>query len=220
MMTKEDTMSKEVENKEPSNAAKSVIKDMIARNEKAIEELANKKRQLLNPEERSSVPGSYLFNPPPSAIPAVDFEIGVYNPEKEDTVIKEKEEKEPATRSCMIETPDIKTPPDVRSAFAAYEAYIEDLKKKLIESLEKKEAGDTGDMVIPASCVDELKQIIARFNKELNEWYLKTGCTATFGWSYNTNKTLELLGVDYLVYRHTAPTEETISQLLKKHAPK
>lgn len=216
-------MTKENEAKE-AHTAKSVIKDMIARNEKAIEELATKKKILLNPHDRFSAPDSYLFNPPPSISPAADFELGLYDPKKkEDTVEKEVET---APKVDSIEFPPIKHPTNidlpasnVRDTFIAYESYIEELKKRLMDSLDNKTEEATGDLTIPAKCVEDLQAIIGRFNNELNDWYKNTGCTATFGWSYNTYKTLELLGIDFFVYRKPPPSETTLSQVLKKHAP-
>jgi len=200
-------VTKENETKE---ATKSVIKDMIARNEKTIEELSAKKRFLLNPHERTSTPDSYLFNPPPTISPAMDFELGVYDPKEKEEIV----EKEAQPKVDSIEFP-INVPPSAKDTFEAYESYIEELKRRLMESLETKKDADQN---VPSTCTEELQAIIGRFNNELNDWYKRTGCTATFGWNYGGNKNLELLGIDLYIYRKPPPSETTLSQVLKNHA--
>jgi hypothetical protein len=62
------------------------------------------------------------------------------------------------------------------------------------------------------------------FNKSLQLWYEKTECVANFGWKYegkSGDKFLDLLGIDYIVYRKPAPSEESLkSALSKSNSPK
>lgn len=64
-----------------------------------------------------------------------------------------------------------------------------------------------------------LREIVSTFNNSLEEWYKKTGCVVNFSWGYKGFKKLEIAGIDFIVYRKEAPSEETIKAVLSRGEP-
>jgi len=72
---------------------------------------------------------------------------------------------------------------------------------------------------IPGGMLDHyqnLKSIVEEFNEKLDKWYADSGCVVNFSWAYSGGKKLEIVGIDYIVYRKPAPAAETIKSALAK----
>jgi hypothetical protein len=71
---------------------------------------------------------------------------------------------------------------------------------------------------IESKLYTRLQEIVSKFNEDLAEWFTTTGCVANFGWKYQEHKSLEITGIDYIVYRKPAPSGERIKDILAKHS--
>lgn len=70
-----------------------------------------------------------------------------------------------------------------------------------------------------STAYEELSAIVDTFNKSLSKWYEDTGCVAGFSWRYRGRKSLEVDGIDYIVYRKDAPSDESLKSILEKYKP-
>jgi hypothetical protein len=61
---------------------------------------------------------------------------------------------------------------------------------------------------------EKLKTLVDEFNAKLKEWRDTTGCVANFGWNYSDGKSLEVTGIDYIVYRKEPPSAKTLKDAL------
>jgi hypothetical protein len=93
---------------------------------------------------------------------------------------------------------------------ATFEEKLKELETKI--DLPGKTENPTS--VSPEQAAEALKVIVSEFNEKLSTWYKDTGCVINFGWSYNPQKFLEILGIDYIVYRKEPPSEKTLKQAL------
>lgn len=66
----------------------------------------------------------------------------------------------------------------------------------------------------PSEATIKLKEIVDSFNAQLGDWYKNTECVVNFGWNYSQFKKLEVLGIDYIVYRKPAPNEATMREIM------
>lgn len=67
-----------------------------------------------------------------------------------------------------------------------------------------------------ADAYSALKEIVGEFNEKLDAWYEAYGCVVNFGWGYANGKKLEIAGIDFIVYRKPAPSEESIKSVLAR----
>lgn len=64
---------------------------------------------------------------------------------------------------------------------------------------------------------EDLLKLVEDFNISLEKWYRDTGCVVNFSWKYKGKKFLEVDGIDYIVYRKEAPTEERMKALMDRY---
>lgn len=64
-----------------------------------------------------------------------------------------------------------------------------------------------------------LKKIVDRFNEDLSKWYEESGCVANFNWKYGKGKVIDIVSIDYIVYRKEAPSPQSVKDILDKYAP-
>lgn len=93
-----------------------------------------------------------------------------------------------------------------------------DLSPPPVEPTEKEPQQPEGEPVfkLDTKPYEALKKIVDTFNRELELWHDLTGCVVNFGWNYSNGKQLEITGIDYIIYRKTAPSEESIKSALAK----
>lgn len=68
----------------------------------------------------------------------------------------------------------------------------------------------------------ELLDLTAEFNRELDRWHSRYGCTVNFVWGYNREglKQLAVAEIDRPIYRKDAPSGQTLSDAMAEYADK
>jgi len=175
-------------------------------------------RDILNPDD-------YIYNIPPQPLLAPkDFleEVGEDLKKEDDMVVPALKDGGAGHHSrvpVMAHDEDTTghythTPPakdsNLQTLFDTYESTIEDLKSRLLAKEEDKAPCNPQDAAHAS-----LIAIVDTFNNQMIAWYKETGCVVNFGWQYSRQKLMEILGIDYIVFRKEAPSEKTLSEVLK-----
>jgi len=72
------------------------------------------------------------------------------------------------------------------------------------------------DSITPDEATALLQEVVLAFNIKLKEWYELTGCVVNFGWRYDPERYLDILGIDHIIFRKDPPSEKSIREVLDK----
>jgi hypothetical protein len=106
---------------------------------------------------------------------------------------------------------------------AALEDGLKSLKERLEFTLtpEAEPEKRLDDAEVAKKVSTDLQVIVDDFNNKLVSWHEASGCVVNFGWSYGGGKKrLEILGIDYIVYRKEPPSEKALKDALSKPSEK
>ena len=175
---------------------KSISDDLIQQLEKGVTGMPPKFRASSILGADNHMGDAYLYNPPPPTLHTPDvFEIGLYD--------KEEERKMPTKRD--------ENPSDNKGV----KEKIREAISSLLDEIDATEGSKIPDEITPESATATLQNLVLAFNIQLKEWYKQTGCVVNFGWKYDVNKYLDILGIDQIIFRKEAPSEKTLQEVLK-----
>lgn len=111
---------------------------------------------------------------------------------------------------------------DAATAAECQAEHTENITERIaeIEKLLKKRITDTApiveDSITPDEATTLLQDVVLAFNIKLKEWYKLTGCVVNFGWRYDTERYLDILGIDHIIFRKDPPSEKSLREVLDK----